>query len=75
MNEKNFLVELANLLDYDGIIFPEQDIATIDVWDSLGILSVMQLLSDMGIKIQVEKISQLQNIAELLIIVRPFLKD
>mgnify|MGYP000017313618 CR=1 FL=1 len=75
MNENIFLVELANVLDYDGIILPDQDIATIDVWDSLGILSVMQLLSDMGIKIQVEKISQLQSIAELLIIVRPFLKD
>ena len=75
MNENEFLVELANILDYDGVILAEQDIATIDVWDSLGILSVMQLLSDMGIKMEVEKLSQLQTIAELLIIVRPFLKD
>jgi acyl carrier protein len=62
-------------LDYEDLIRPDQDVATIDVWDSLGILSVMQLLSDIGIKIQVEKITELQNIDELLKIVKPFLKD
>jgi hypothetical protein len=35
----------------------------------------MQLLSDIGIKIQVEKITEMQNIDELLKIVKPFLKD
>ncbi len=75
MNQNEFLIELANILDYDGMILADQDVATIDVWDSLGILSVMQLLSDMGIKIQVEKITELHNINELLVIVKPFLKD
>jgi hypothetical protein len=75
MNQNEFLIELANILDYEDLIRPDQDVATIDVWDSLGILSVMQLLSDIGIKIQVEKITELQNINELLKIVKPFLKD
>jgi acyl carrier protein len=75
MNQNEFLIELANILDYEDLIGPDQDVATIDVWDSLGILSVMQLLSDIGIKIQVEKITELQNIDELLKIVKPFLKD
>jgi acyl carrier protein len=75
MNQNEFLIELANILDYDDLIRPDQDVATIDVWDSLGILSVMQLLSDIGIKIQVEKITELQNIDELLKIVEPLLKD
>ena len=74
MNENDFLVELANVLDYEGLILPEQYVATIDVWDSLGILSVLQLLSDLGIKIQVEKISEIQNIKDLLIIVKPYLE-
>ena len=75
MNQNEFLVELADVLDYEDVILPDQDVATIDVWDSLGILSVMQLLSDIGIKIQVEKITEVQNINDLLQIVRPFLKD
>jgi acyl carrier protein len=75
MNQNEFLIELANILDYEDLIRPDQDVATIDVWDSLGILSVMQLLSDIGIEIQVEKITELQNIDELLKIVKPFLKD
>jgi len=75
MNQNEFLIELANILDYEDLIRPDQDVATIDVWDSLGILSVMQLLSDIGIKIQVEKITEMQNIDELLKIVKPFLKD
>jgi acyl carrier protein len=75
MNQNEFLIELANILDYEDQIGPDQDVATIDVWDSLGILSVMQLLSDIGIKIQVEKITELQNIDELLKIVEPLLKD
>jgi acyl carrier protein len=75
MNESEFLIALSVALDYDGEIAPNQDIATIEVWDSLGILSVVGLLSDLGLKIDPEMLQSIQNIRELLALVNPVLNE
>ncbi len=70
MNQKEFLSRLAHAIDYEGVIEVDQDVESIVEWDSLGILSVIELLSDLGVKVnpdalqRVEKISELLEIAE-----------
>ncbi len=75
MNKRDFLDQLAQALDYEGEILPDQDVASIDVWDSLGVLSIMQLLSDLGVNVQPEKIAEVHNVSELLAMVKSVLKD
>lgn len=75
MNKIDFLVKLADVLDYGDVIKEDQDVSTIDEWDSLGILAVLELLSDIGIKVQPEKINGITNIGDLLEIIDSYEKD
>lgn len=43
--------------------------------DSLGILAVLELLSDIGIKTQPEKINEISNIQDLLKLIDSYHKD
>jgi acyl carrier protein len=75
MNKIDFLVKLADVLDHGDVIKEDQDVSTIDEWDSLGILAVLELLSDIGIKVQPEKINGITNIRDLLEIIDSYEKD
>ena len=75
MNKTEFLLKLADVLDYDGEIQSNQDTSSIEEWDSLGVLSVIELLNDIGIKIDPVKIMEINNVSELLQIVQPVLKE
>jgi acyl carrier protein len=66
MKTEEFLKRVAEALEYDGEITSNQDTLTIDGWDSLGVLSIMELLSDLDVKYDVEKLGQISNISELL---------
>lgn len=66
MNQKEFLSRLADAIDYEGMIDVNQDVDSIAEWDSLGILSVIELLSDLGIKVNLDALQRVQNISELL---------
>lgn len=69
MNQKEFLSRLADAIDYDGVIEANQDVESIVEWDSLGILSVIELLSDLGIEVNPDALQRVQKISELLEIV------
>ena len=69
MNQKEFLSRLADAIDYEGVIEVNQDIESITEWDSLGILSVIELLSDLGVKVNPDALQKVGNISELLEIV------
>ena len=66
MDKHTFLSKLAEILDYDGVITENQEVATIDVWDSLGILSVLEFMSEMGVKIEPEDLYTISNISQIL---------
>jgi hypothetical protein len=69
VNQKEFLSRLADAIDYEGVIEVNQDIESITEWDSLGILSVIELLSDLGVKVNPDALQKVGNISELLEIV------
>lgn len=66
MNQKEFLSLLADAIDYEGVIDANQDVESIVEWDSLGILSVIELLSDLGIKVNPDALQKVENISQLL---------
>lgn len=70
MNKFEFLTRLAEALDHDGVIQSDQNVESIPEWDSLGILSVIELLADLDIKVKPEALKEIKNISELVEIVR-----
>lgn len=66
MDKHTFLSKLAEILDYDGVITENQEVATIDVWDSLGILSVLEFMSEIGVKIEPDDLYTISNISQIL---------
>ena len=69
MNRIEYLGKLAEVLDYDGQIASNQEIESIPEWDSLGVLSVIELLADLGVKVHPEVLQKMQNISEILEVV------
>lgn len=69
MDLKDFLHRLADVLDHDGDISPDQAVSSIDEWDSLGVLSVIVLLSELGVRCDPELVREVVSISDLLDIV------
>lgn len=70
MNKLEFLARLAEALDHDGVIEANQKVESIPEWDSLGILSVIELLADLDIKVKPEALKEIKSIPELIEIAR-----
>lgn len=70
MNHAKFLTRLAEVLDHDGAIVANQDVESIDEWDSLGLLSVIELLADIGVKGKTDELGDITNISQLLELVK-----
>ncbi len=75
MNQKEFLSRLADAIDYEGVIEVNQDLESIVEWDSLGILSAIELLSDLGVKVNPDALQKVENISELLEIVEHLIHE
>ena len=65
MDSTEFFSKVADVLDYDGEITPGQDLVDIDMWDSLGILSIVELLEEMGVEVDIETLNGLTTTDEL----------
>lgn len=65
MDNTEFFSKVADVLDYDGEITPGQDLVDIDMWDSLGILSIVELLEEMGVEVDIETLNGLTTTDEL----------
>jgi hypothetical protein len=66
MDSTTFLAKVAEVLDYDGEIVRGQNIEEIDMWDSLGILSVVELLEELGAEVDIDTINNLKTTDELI---------
>jgi acyl carrier protein len=61
-----FLAKVAEVLDYDREIVRGQNLEDIDVWDSLGILSIVELLEELGADVDIDTINNLKTTDELI---------
>jgi hypothetical protein len=75
MNQAEFLKSVADAIDYDGIILPDQGVDTLNEWDSLGVLSVLAFLSEIGLQVDSTRLASIVNISELLEISKSVLAE
>ncbi|WP_257550900.1 hypothetical protein [Sphingopyxis sp. DBS4] len=66
MDSAAFLAKVAEVLDYDGEIVRGQKLEDIDMWDSLGILSIVELLEELGAEVDIDTINDLKTTDELI---------
>jgi acyl carrier protein len=66
MDSSAFLAKVAEVLEYDGEITRGQDLGSIDMWDSLGILSIVELLEDLGAEVEIDTLNNIETTDELI---------
>lgn len=66
MDSATFLAKVAEVLEYEGEIFRGQSVGDIDMWDSLGILSIVELLEELGTEVDIDTINNLKTTDELI---------
>jgi acyl carrier protein len=75
MNQATFLKRLAEALDFSGELDPAQDLDSVDGWDSLGILSTIDLLSELGVEVSGEILGRAKLVAELIAVAGEAIDD
>jgi hypothetical protein len=66
MNVETFLAKVAEVLDHDGELLRGQSLEDIEVWDSLGILSVVDLLEELGADVDIDALSKIATTDDLI---------
>lgn len=66
MDSTAFLAKVAEVLEHDGKITRGQNLEDIEMWDSLGILSIVELLEELGAEVDIETINNLKTTDELI---------
>lgn len=66
MNQATFLKRLAEALDHATALDPAQAMESIDGWDSLGILSTIELFSELGVDVGGEDLGRAKTVADLI---------
>jgi acyl carrier protein len=75
MNSTEFLAKVADVLEYEGSLATGQSLEDIEVWDSLGILSVVDLLEEIGADVDIEQLSNLVTTDDLIAIAGSAVSD
>lgn len=66
MDSATFLAKVAEVLDYDGVLELGQSLDTVETWDSLGILSMVDLLEELGAEVDIDALSNIASTDELI---------
>lgn len=66
MDSTTFLAKVAEVLEHDGVITRGQNLEDIEMWDSLGILSIVELLEELGAEVDIDTINNLKTSDELI---------
>ena len=75
MKSEDFLAKIAEVLEYEGTLSKGQSLNDIDVWDSLGILCVVDLLEEIGAEVDIDQLSNLSTIDDLIAIAGSAVSD
>tara|TARA_A100000164_G_C21907643_1_gene773876 strand:+ start:919 stop:1143 length:225 start_codon:yes stop_codon:yes gene_type:complete len=57
MNQKEFIDNLSKALETEDLLSPETKLKDLEEWDSLGILSTIELIESCGGKVSIEEIN------------------
>lgn len=75
MDSATFLAKVAEVLDHDGVLERGQSLESVEVWDSLGILSVVDLLEELGAEVDIDALSNLETTDELIALAGSAVQD
>ena len=68
MNQNEFISKLSKALETEEALSPETNLKELEEWDSLGILSALELIESCDGKITVEEINQAILIKDLFLL-------
>ena len=64
MNVKELLIVVAEALEYEDELHLDQNIEDIEEWDSLGVLSIVSMLDDLSISINLEDLGEIKTVKD-----------
>ena len=64
MNVKELLIVVAEALEYEDELHLDQNIEDIEEWDSLGVLSIVSMLDDLSISINLEDLEEIKTVED-----------
>ena len=64
MELNKFLELLEETLDHEGTIDINDNVSDIEMWDSLGILSIVSMLDGLGVSVELVKFETIDTIKE-----------
>ncbi|HEY0111908.1 MAG TPA: hypothetical protein VGB59_02020 [Allosphingosinicella sp.] len=65
MTAEEFLKQLTEVLEADEPLQPGQRLAEVETWDSLGILSAVELYDELGVKVDLASVGDAQTTDDL----------
>ena len=64
MNVKELLTLVAEAIEYEDELHLDQNIEDIEEWDSLGVLSIVSIMDDLSISINLEDLEKIKTVEE-----------
>jgi acyl carrier protein len=64
MNVKELLIVVAETIEYESELHLDQNIEDIEEWDSLGVLSIVSMMDDLSITINLEDLEQIKTVED-----------
>ena len=64
MTVKELLTIVAEALDYEDELRLDQNIEDIEEWDSLGVLSIVSMMDDLSISINLDDLEEIRTVEE-----------
>ena len=64
MNVKELLTIVAETIEYENELHLDQNIEDIEEWDSLGVLSIVSMMDDLSISINLEDLEQIKTVED-----------
>jgi acyl carrier protein len=65
MTAEEFLQQLTDVLEADEPLQPGQQLADVETWDSLGVLSAVELYDQLGVKIDLAEVGDAETTDDL----------
>ena len=64
MNVKELLIVVAEALEYEDELYLDQNIEDIEEWDSLGVLSIVSIMDDLNISVNLEDLEEIKIVED-----------
>jgi len=64
MNVKELLIVVAEAIEFEDELCLDQNIEDIEEWDSLGVLSIVSIMDDLNISVNLEDLEEIKTVED-----------